>query len=145
MSQASWNLWHKIKAAQRQDHVGMLRNGRPVLIGDSWLSFEGRTWFWLKRMKRWASQPWGMKWSLIEVMVLCLGEASIWVEYKKSGVEGKTAREVSMRLCLLRSWMISMEGLCPDFAWGHWLWLQVPHCHRSEGLNGGKSVRALLQ
>lgn len=31
-------------------------------------------------------------------MVLCLGEAVIWVEYKKSGVEGKTAREVSMRL-----------------------------------------------
>lgn len=62
---------------------------------------------------------------MIEVMVLCLGEAIIWVKYKKTGVEAKTGREVSIRLCLLRSWMISMEGLCPGFAWGHSFWHQV--------------------
>lgn len=69
--------------------------------------------------------------SQTKVMGLCLGwnrETVIWVKYKKTSVEGKTRRELSMNLWLLGSWMISAEGLCPDLAWGRSFWHQGEDC-----------------
>lgn len=34
-------------------------------------------------------------------------------------MEGKIKREVSMRLCLVGSWMISEEGPCPGLGEAH--------------------------
>lgn len=62
---------------------------------------------------------------MVRVMGLCLGcnrETTICIKYEKTDVEGKTGREVSMRLCLLGRWRIFEEGPCPGLAWRSSFW-----------------------